>query len=413
MPSVSVELFSKGYYNKSSEEENIAAWQYVGSPLASEDTPAKSIFTKSWIYSWDEEGGEWFNERATLLLKPFVGYATTQSKSTEGMKMVFNGQLVSNKGERVIPLAYSGEGKGVNRVANSYTAPIDITTLEDADFSEGVDPTIYLFNTGSRNDAAAARESDEETTEAPGQYLSLTYGTAAKMGGVFGTPTMIAPMQAFSVHENAPGTMTLNYAKHVWNGGRAVTNVPLRTKKHNESNEVSGSMRINIKANGWADNLYMLESEDYAAEFERGIDARKIMSGELNVFAVEDEDNLAVNATNSIIGTHVGVRTGEETAYTLYFSHLSNRDDLALYDAETNETKDINEGTEYTFFAEPNMLITDRFQIVERDGAEIPSITTDVENVASGAKAHKFIKNNQLYILKNGVLYTATGAVVR
>jgi hypothetical protein len=105
------------------------------------------------------------------------------------------------------------------------------------------------------------------------------------------------------------------------------------------------------------------------------------------------------------------VRTGEETAYTFAFSHLNSENELALLDNETNEKIDINEGTEYTFFAEPNTVIPDRFRIVER--ANAPAITTDVENVSGEIKVHKFIKNDQMYILKNGVLYNATGAVVR
>ena len=122
---------------------------------------------------------------------------------------------------------------------------------------------------------------------------------------------------------------------------------------------------------------------------------------------------VATLTTNSFIGTRVGVRTGEETVYTLSFSHLNSEQELALWDKEMDQTIEITEETEYTFFAEPNSIITDRFQIVERDGANKPGVTTDIDNVENGTKAYKFIKDNQLYILKNGVLYNATGVVVR
>ena len=154
-----------------------------------------------------------------------------------------------------------------------------------------------------------------------------------------------------------------------------------------------------------------MESERYSANYENGYDARKISSGSVDVFTVADGEELGVDATNSIIGTRVGVRTGEETAYTLEFSHLTSENGLALYDRETEQTIDINEGTQYTFFAESNAMITERFEIVAR--ADAPAITTGVDNVENGAKVHKFIKDNQLFILKNGVLYNATGAVVR
>ena len=93
------------------------------------------------------------------------------------------------------------------------------------------------------------------------------------------------------------------------------------------------------------------------------------------------------------------------------FSHVASGDDLALYDSETEQSIDINEGTQYTFFAEPNAMITKRFEIVER--ADAPTVTTDVDQVTKGVKVHKFIKDNQLFVLKNGVLYNAMGIVVR
>jgi hypothetical protein len=169
-------------------------------------------------------------------------------------------------------------------------------------------------------------------------------------------------------------------------------------------------LRASVYSENGADNLYLLESDQYANAYENGYDARKKREGELNIFAIEGEDSLAVNATNSIIGTRVGVRTGNETSYTLVFSHL-NSENYALYDSETEQTIDINEGTEYTFYAAPNSVITDRFDIVAR--ADAPAITTGVDNVETGAKVHKFIKDNQLFILKNGSLYNATGAIVR
>jgi len=135
------------------------------------------------------------------------------------------------------------------------------------------------------------------------------------------------------------------------------------------------------------------------------------MSGELNVFSIAGNEKLGVDATNSIIGTRVGVRTGAETAYTFVFSHLQSENGLALYDAETEQTIDIDENTEYTFFAAPETEIIDRFRIVAR--ADAPAITTGVDGVENEAKAVKFIKDDQIYILKNGVLYNAMGAVVR
>jgi hypothetical protein len=82
-----------------------------------------------------------------------------------------------------------------------------------------------------------------------------------------------------------------------------------------------------------------------------------------------------------------------------------------LYDAQAQETIAIEEGTQYTFFAEPNSEIRDRFYITERNDA--PAVTTDIEAANNSAEMHKFIKDGNLFILKNGLIYNATGVAVR
>ena len=412
MPEATIELFSIGYYDYDDKSENIAKWQYVGSPLASSDLLAKTVYKKSWVYAWNEETEEWANQRPTFKLTPFVGFATTQRTYANGMMLTYSGQIVSSETNANIPLSYSGKGHGANVIANSFVAPIDITKFEDADF-KNIDSTVYIFNTGSRQDEEAAKETKE--IDAPGQYLAIPIGSARLLKDVFGLPTVIAPMQGFIVHAiGEKASINLNYEKLVWNGDYVNnTNTPLHVKSRysNEDSEKVGALRISLKANGWIDHLYMLESEQFNKNYESGYDARKRMGDELNLFAVENDDQLSVDATNSIIGTRVGVRTGEETAYTLVFSHLSENVYWALLDNETNETIDINEGTEYTFFAEPNSTITERFMIVE--SANAPAIATGVDNMKNSVKVHKFIKDNQLFILKDGVLYNAMGVIVR
>ena len=156
--------------------------------------------------------------------------------------------------------------------------------------------------------------------------------------------------------------------------------------------------------------MYMMESENFDYVYEDGFDAHKVMNGMLNVFAVEDEDYLAVNATNSIDGTHIGVRTGEEMTYTMTFSHINSEENWMLWDKEAGFKMILSEDVEYTFNAAPNSEITERFQII---AADIPAIATGVDEVESEVHVQKFIKDNQLYILKDGVLYNASGAVVR
>ncbi len=402
MPEATVELYTIGYTDMATGD---AAYQYVGSPVQGA-IAAKTVFNKSVLQAWNEEQGKWYGSRNSLELNPFTGYITTQTRNSLGWLITNAGQLVANE-NITINLSYTATSAepGCNVLANSFAAPIDLTKFIDDDF-HNIDSTIYLFNTGSRNDM----EKKGVDESARGQYLHLPIGSLRAMKKAFKTPTVIAPMQGFCVNAlNEGAYITLNYERLVWGGTES--NTPLRVKKQEEDLGTAGALCISLVADNMGDNLYLLESEEYDILFENGYDARKRMSGELNVFSIAGNEKLGVDATNSIIGTRVGVRTGAETAYTFVFSHLQSENGLALYDAETEQTIDIDENTEYTFFAAPETEITDRFQIVAR--ADAPAITTGVDGVENEAKAVKFIKDDQIYILKNGVLYNAMGAVVR
>lgn len=402
MPQATVELYTIGYTDMATGD---AAYQYVGSPVQGA-IAAKTVFNKSVLQAWNEEQGKWYGSRNSLELNPFTGYITTQTRNSLGWLITNAGQLVANE-NITINLSYTATSAepGCNVLANSFAAPIDLTKFIDDDF-HNIDSTIYLFNTGSRNDM----EKKGVDESARGQYLHLPIGSLRAMKKAFKTPTVIAPMQGFCVNAlNEGAYITLNYERLVWGGTES--NTPLRVKKQEEDLGTVGALCISLVADNMGDNLYLLESEEYDILFENGYDARKRMSGELNVFSIAGNEKLGVDATNSIIGTRVGVRTGAETAYTFVFSHLQSENGLALYDAETEQTIDIDENTEYTFFAAPETEIIDRFRIVAR--ADAPAITTGVDGVENEAKAVKFIKDDQIYILKNGVLYNAMGAVVR
>ena len=411
MPEATVQLFSIGYCDYQLGLTNPAAWQYVGSPVVA-GTKAKSVFF-GWIYDWKETTGEWKNNRKNLILEPFKGYATTQDFFEDGLLISQAGQLVSNETVQ-IPLAYTStsEEAGFNVIANSFTAPIDITRFEDADF-QNMEKTIYLFNTGSREDAEAVTARRAAGNNAPGQYISIPIGATKLMKSAFGEetlPTVIPSMQGFCVRATGEDAkIKLDYNKLVWEGKYAVnSNTPLRVRA--AETELTGALQVTLRTGEWSDHMYMMESENFDYVYEDGFDAHKVMNGMLNVFAVEDEDYLAVNATNSIDGTHIGVRTGEEMTYTMTFSHINSEENWMLWDKEAGFKMLLSEDVEYTFNAAPNSEITERFQII---AADIPAIATGVDEVESEVHVQKFIKDNQLYILKDGVLYNASGAVVR
>jgi hypothetical protein len=405
-----MEMYSKAYYDMTADDRNnVGSWQYVGSPIVA-GTEAKSIYKSSWIYNWNEATAEWENNRKTLKLQPFEGYCTSQYKNPEGMLLTNIGQLASN-GNVELNLTYTGDADTLrcNVFANSYAAPIDITQFTTGDFSEGVEATINLFNTGSKNNIAD--QVGKTDLDASGQYIAIPVATAADLVANHKYPAVIPAMQGFFVNTTKPGTLKLDYERLVWNADYTKhANAPLRTK---ERSNTTGALCVSIEADGWRDNLYLLESEDYDANYQNGYDARKMMNGELNIFAVEEENTyLAVDATHSLVNTRVGVRTGEETAYTFTFANLRTQEPIALMDNETEQIIPIAEGATYTFFATPNTMITNRFVIVADEDADGEGVATDIQNTTIETKLHKFIKDNKLFILKDGILYNAQGQLV-
>lgn len=418
LPEVEVQLYSVGYYDRASEAENVASWQHVGCPIEFEGKLAKTVFTRSWIYSYQEANDKWVNNRSTLVMQPFVGYATTQYDDVAGKLLTFSGKLLPSDSVYTVDLAYTDDAHGHNMVANSFAAPIDITNFKDADFVNA-EKTIYIFNTGTRQNYL----DDNAVGNSAGQWTAIPIRSLSEMNTFFAEntsiPSTIAPMQGFCVNATGAGAkMVFDYNRLVWNADYSTHQPkPMRSPKRalaaqEEEQPITGAMKISVEAEGWSDDVYMLESERYSYEYEDGYDARKMESGNFNIFTVRDGEQLAIDANPDFEGTQIGVRTGEATAYTMHFSNLFGEREWALVDVEAEETIDIREGTEYTFFIEPNSTNLSRFYLIEQH-SQAPAVTTGVDNAEDDAKVHKFIKDDKLFILKSGVLYDATGARVK
>jgi len=408
MPKATVELYSTTWYNKANEAGNTTRFQCVGTPIADKGIVASTVFpTGTLLYAWNESSEKWTNNR-TKELVPFKGYDLSQKINNDGLAVTYTGLLTSDN--QTLDLSYTSSEKGFNLLANSYTAPISIEEFIDDDFVNA-SQTIYILNAGTKAESNAQAGG----LDAAGKWVGIPAKTASELAAE-GYPCVIPSMQGFWVQSTGAGAqLKLNYDRLVMGVTytEPTANKPLRVAKSRETEQV-GKLMINLYTETDADCVFILESDSYDAAYEDGYDARKIASETMDVFTIRDSEQLGVDATNSIVGTRVGVRTGEEMSYTLIFSHLQSKTYLALLDKETNETIDINEGTEYTFFAEPNSTITGRFMIVE--SANAPAIATGMESTSDSSmngKATKFIKDNQLFILKNGVLYNAMGVMVR
>ncbi len=433
MPEASVEMFSIGYYDPSSGVDNSAAWQYVGGPV----TPASSVtlehtYYGSWVYRWDEATGTWSSTGNNGKMQPFQGYCTTQKKSANGMMHIYQGQIYSNKIDTTIALSYhttAADGDyGFNLLANSFVAPIDLTNFRATDFTGSVEHTIYLYNTGAKNDWQAQQQdgtlftSDRSTTA--GQYVAIPVGDAAVLAALISSsagavPAVIPPMQGFRV--NATGedaAIRLNYNRLVWQANYTTyPNKPLRiseriTKVDRETEEIddaeiddtfTAAIELTLYTSDSKDNIFLFEADRYTDLFDNGSDARKLDGGQFNIFATNSSDLevnavsdtqgnagcLAVCATDNLENTTIGLRTGQSPVYTLRCSLLKeviadNADEqhnYALRDLYTGELLPMTDGAEYTILATPEARERTRF-VIERynapDSNNNTYITTDI-----------------------------------
>jgi uncharacterized repeat protein (TIGR02543 family) len=311
--------------------------------------------------------------------EPFRAFLANESEVT------FKGELIPNRG--IQEIALSADNQGLNNLANSFVAPIDLLQLEENDFTNA-EATINLYNLSNE------------------QYTALPIYTLQELEPV---STLLLPLQGFTVvanDENA--SMRFDYERQVWNGHYGTKN----TRREAKTASATAKLGLTLQAAGLTDDAFLLESDQYDKAFENGYDAHKLTSGAFNVFAVEQTEQLSVDATDQIAETYIGVRSGAVTDYTLVFTRVSDDDKWSLVDYEQKIMVDMTQGDSYSFTAEPNTVITSRFQVVLR-GAQIPETTTGTENIDEPVRVQKFIKDNQLFILKNGMLYNVTGAKVR
>lgn len=417
MPNATVEMYSIAYADNSNRT---ATWQYIGIPVK-DDTYGWDVCTygKQFIYGWSEATGGWFDAYEEKI-DPFKGYCVTQNNNATGRTFTFAGQLYAPSTIE-IPLSYTGTGdsKGYHVLANSFAAPIDISRLDPKEDFVNASATIYLFNTGSYDKDGYTVVEDGNSTTA-GQYIAVTPGTAAKIYDEDETksyPVMIPAMQGFCVKATAASaSITLDYEKLVWEADYGEhLNQPMRVvAKNTNEPSVTDFIKVTLSDGEAGDNLYLLASGSYDKSYENGYDAPKMMSDDPalpNIFAEEDDGQLAIDATSDMEGTFLGVRTGAATNYTMYFSHVDCETEWMLLDIERNEKTVITDGASYKFSAPAGQTINDRFLIVEYDGSV--GVTTGTDEIKTESKIQKFIYNDQMYILKNGVLYDARGMLIR
>lgn len=334
------------------------SWQYFGIPVKEADFPKNHVDGDETIRQWVEpfNGDKWQKAPYTpdTKLKMFKGYEITNSSTTQPTEVYkFNGQLYV--GDANVDLLYTTgvNYAGANLVGNSYTAAIHI---KDAlDIPTGTDKTVYLFNTGTRDQW---RKLDGSTVSGyqAGRYLAVPQNTA----GSGNLPDRVPSMQTFMLLKQGAGASALKikYDKLVKNttvnDGNG-SQIVLRSTGVEPSGALP-TLIIDVLGGGSADRLHIFANEGTTAGFDDGWDGRKMREAEMvQLYAIgaSDDEQFAVSTLADWNNLAVGFDAPVDGKYVLEFALTSvpTGAQLVLHDQETGKSILVENGASYTFQA--------------------------------------------------------------
>lgn len=390
-----VQLYSKAYIDTHKH------WQYMGVPF-SNNPSALSLFSGGYMYRWDEASAAgWNSVSSSTTLNAFAGYSLCQpaAKTYE-----MTGTLCASSNRNLTVSHTSAGQSGANLFSNSWTAPIEIASFEDGDFSTAaIDKTIYLFNTGSLAEYTAIG-GEANTGSSPGQFFAIPIHAAPYAVGL---PTVIPPMQGFQVMTTATGGLTLNYARLTapYDGSHLATE-PLKAPKSEETPDVLRLTVYGQSGQSSSDRFYLLKHSACTEGFDNGWDGKKILGSDVvSLYSLSPDGNMAVDSRGEMLGTDIVFCAGTDTHYTIEMYYTGSQT-LYLFDRVEGVCVPIISGTNYSFEAASNAAPSIRFRIIANDATGIEQIQNDE------VPSTKLLRDGHLYIRHAGKLYDARGRKV-
>ena len=179
---------------------------------------------------------------------------------------------------------------------------------------------------------------------------------------------------------------------------------------------------IRLSSENSSDLMGLVIGEDYTAAYETNADLMKML-GELNTlktYMIYDSIEMAFVAINSELAQEwipVTVRIPESNQYTFSMRSTSVVDELEgvyLIDYQTNTVTNLIEN-DYSFTTTSG-TISGRFAINAIVGERQTPTDIDIIHAGGDIKSNqpfKFIYNDKVFILHNGIIYDSTGKKVR
>ena len=343
-------------------------FQMVAIPVSyvavSEAFAGTGAYTFAWTHGtgWDQRGYyEGFSAFEAVLVKGKAGTS-------------FSGNLVSTANKSYTGLSIADVANGdVYMFGNSWTAPI--------------------------------KRSAMTCTNAT---VSILDGATQEWDGVISTD-LIPALQGFAVvvAEGKTGSVTINYGDAV----RIVTGsdhtTPLKAPQRYADEDLE-PITVYVSGNELRTRIRLFEDETrFSDDLDEGWEAYYMegegLAGEM--YAVGPEKKMNVLATANLEGTVVGFVPGQATDYTISFA--GDGKGYYLNDMKTGKSTLIDDDNTYEFTSDESTNAT-RFVI-----SKMPMTPTGIDAVIEGANARKQMIDGKLYIIRDGRIYTTTGALVK
>ena len=309
------------------------------------------------------------------------------SGKTEADKTVQVYAYANKKGVEI-----TDNNKGWNYLSNPYMAAI---SGAEADSKLVVG---YLY----RNDVAEPWEWFDDTY----RYVTIPSDDGTYYYQQQFKEATLLPFKSFFLQIATDGELSFALASR--------QDAPARyLQSSNEQREVE--FEVLLTNDTRSDNLGFLIGEDYTPAYEINADLEK-MIGSMSVYTIYNGYNLAYNAlspTNAAEQIPIGYVVPTVGEYTFALDESSDIEDVEhiyLIDYETSAITDLVTDV-YTFTTLEQKSDT-RFAINVALKSKESTVTGLVNINKDSEQSLKFIHNDKIYILHNGVIYDATGKFV-
>lgn len=291
--------------------------------------------------------------------------------------------------------------KGWNLIGNPYMA---VFHGDDDDSEEGIYGKIL-----------AVSKVNEEGGEKL-RYVTIPNSSFTDYAQVQYKDTLLKPSSSFLVQVKDTGRLEFSNSKI------DKPTAPARyTATPTKAPEQEAYIRLSYE--GGSDQMGLIIGEDYTAAYETNADLMKMLGEEQNTlktYMMYNDVEMAYVAINEDLANEwipITVRipeTGEYTYSLTRASEIDNLEGVYLIDYETNTVTNLIESN-YSFVADEG-TIDDRFAINAIVGRHETPTDIDIINAGGDVKSDKpvkFIYNDKVFILHNGVVYDSTGKKVR